>query len=77
MPIMLMLVHIQQTSVSHFFHWTGANVGHQNSLRPSALDKEEGTISKLNHISTTFKQTQMDFGHEEHLTKKGPRFFLS
>lgn len=55
MPIMLMLVYIQQTSVSHFFHWTGANVGHQNSLRPSALDKEEGTVSKLNHISTTFR----------------------
>ena len=54
MPIMLMLVHIQQTSVSHFFHWTGANVGHQNSLRPSALDKEqtleEGTVSKLNSV---------------------------
>ena len=36
-----------------------------------------GTVSKLNHISTTFKQTQMDFGHEEHLTKKDRVFFLS
>ena len=34
---------------------SGANIGHQNSLRPSALDKEqskveEGTVSKLNSV---------------------------
>ena len=60
MPIMLMLVHIQQTSVSHFFHWTGANVGHQNSLRPSALDKEQSRVRRGHRIEIELRASLHD-----------------